>query len=103
MSRTTIRLRQLEELISDGWHLTSFCLVEPTKGTLTDEPRALLADVCDPAKLEEGQVNFYKVVLEPSELPKVLPRLEVLVGIAKAQWSRELDSGLIHARILLQH
>jgi hypothetical protein len=102
MSRQKINFRQLELLIADGMHLASFLIVEPTNDTPENAPRTLLADVCYPSGLQDGRVGFYEVALERSDLPKDLARLEVLVGIAKAQWARELDSALDHARAELQ-
>lgn len=102
MSRQKISLRQLEELIADGMHLASFVIVEPTKETPKNATRTLLADVCASSRREDGRVGFYEVMLAPADGPKDLARLEVLVGIAKAQWARELDRALDQARFELQ-
>jgi len=102
MSRQKINLRQLEILIAEGMHLASFLIVEPAKEDPKNAPRILFADVCHPSRLQDGQVGFYEVVLAAESLQKDLARLEVLVGIAKTQWARELDSALDHARAELQ-
>jgi hypothetical protein len=98
MSRREIRLAELEAIVADGWHLASFSLVEPTQSTPADAPRVLLADVCRHDRLEDGRIGFYRVVLEPGNEPKDMARIQVLVAIAKAQWARELDGALEHAR-----
>jgi hypothetical protein len=59
MPRQKINFRQLEVLISEGMHLASFLIVEPTAEPPVNAPRTLLADMCYPARLQDGQVGFY--------------------------------------------
>lgn len=102
MSRTEIQFADLDRMIAYGWHLAWFSLGEPAKDSPNGAPRELLADVYWPTQVGDGQINHYRVVLDPNNEPKDLARIQLLVGIAKAQWVRALDSALEHACTELQ-